>query len=627
VTEEDLTAAQRREYYANRRSERAHERRAARPRATTPYIALGVAGVLLLLVAAEVAASYARIHPGVSVSGVDVGGMVPEKAALVLSTELPRRSARPVTVTHEGDSWQVTAEQVGLTFNYNAVAEDAMDVGRSGGLFRSTGARLGSWFGGTELSPVAHATAPAMSSVVATIAAETDVAPIDARVVFEGSKPRVVPAEQGRALDRSAASRAIVAAMLSSDRTVAAPVGVARVVIDDAEAEKAASQARQLVSAPVTITYKEHDWEFAPKEIVPWIAFVQSRDGSMPASVDASGANVGLVARVSAEKTKRSITKRVGSKLGRKPRDARFSTSNGSVTIVPSRDGVGPDLEALASELTSVLSDPAAQRRVVLKTALAQPKLTTEDAREMGIKKRIGVYTTTYSAGNRPRVNNIHQLGDALDGTLVAPGETFSFNKSVGPRTAAKGYQEAPAIVNGKLVPQLGGGICQVGTTIFNAVFTSGLPVVQRQNHSFYISHYPKGRDATVSWGGPDFKFKNDTDKWVLVSVSYSSSSITIALYGTDPGYEVESETSSWRNIRPFPVEEIKDKTILKGSKAIEDRGVDGKTITVKRIVTKDGKVVRTDSFVSVYRPKAQVVRVGTKKVPTSTTATDTPKP
>ncbi len=98
-------------------------------------------------------------------------------------------------------------------------------------------------------------------------------------------------------------------------------------------------------------------------------------------------------------------------------------------------------------------------------------------------------------------------------GRCIAPGETFSFNGTVGPRTAEKGYQEAGAIVNGELVPQLGGGICQVGTTIFNTVFESGLPVVERHNHSFYISHYPKGRDATVSWGGPDFKFRNDTDQ------------------------------------------------------------------------------------------------------------------
>jgi vancomycin resistance protein YoaR len=242
-----------------------------------------------------------------------------------------------------------------------------------------------------------------------------------------------------------------------------------------------------------------------------------------------------------------------------------------------------------------------------------EPKLTTEKARKLGIKERISTYTTEYDAGNQPRVNNIHLLADAIDGTLIAPGETFSFNGSVGERTAEKGYQEANAIVQGKLVPQLGGGICQVGTTLFNAIFESGFPVVERHNHSFYISHYPDGRDATVSWGGPDLKFRNDTKHWVLVAAGHSAGTVTMSLYGTDPGYDVTAKVGEWTDVRAFKVESTKDKNVAKGVKIVEDSGVQGRTIIVTRIVKRDGKVVREDSFRSVYRPKAQVVRVGTK--------------
>ena len=108
-------------------------------------------------------------------------------------------------------------------------------------------------------------------------------------------------------------------------------------------------------------------------------------------------------------------------------------------------------------------------------------------------------------------------------------------------------------------------------------MFESGLPVVERQNHSFYISHYPKGRDATVSWGGPDFKFKNDTDHWILIATGYSTSSVTISLYGTDPGYDVTSDVGSWTNVKPHPVKEIEDTTLPEGSRVTEDAGVDGR--------------------------------------------------
>ena len=332
---------------------------------------------------------------------------------------------------------------------------------------------------------------------------------------------------------------------------------------------------------------------------------------------------------MSARAAGKAVIPAVGAKIGRPARDARFKTRSGSVTIVPSKNGIGPDMDTLASRLTSELADEGSGRKVELRTTITKPKLTTQKAREMGIKQRLARYTTTYAPGNASRVNNIHLLGDALDGKLVAPGETFSFNGAIGQRTAAKGYQEANAIVNGKLVPQLGGGICQVGTTIFNAVYESGLPVVDRRNHSFYISHYPKGRDATVSWGGPDFKFKNTTDNWVLISVSYTSSSITIAVYGTDPGYEVVSEVGEWRNVKPYPTEKIKDPKMVVGSRVVEDPGVDGKSITVKRIVSKNGKIIRTDRFVSVYKPKAEVVRVGTKpkKPPADTVPVTEPQP
>ncbi|HEX9093302.1 MAG TPA: VanW family protein, partial [Coriobacteriia bacterium] len=181
----------------------------------------------------------------------------------------------------------------------------------------------------------------------------------------------------------------------------------------------------------------------------------------------------------------------------------------------------------------------------------------------------------------------------------------------------------------GKLVPQYGGGICQIGTTFFNTVFFSGLPVVERKNHSFYISHYPLGRDATVTWNGPNLRWKNDTSSWILIRVSYTNSSVTVSLYGTDPGYDVAYTTSAWSGMRAHPVKEIKDPTLPVGARVVEDGGVDGGNITVVRTVTKAGAVVRTDTFVSKYNPKEETVRVGTKPVspPATTTPIPTPAP
>lgn len=606
--------------YAERRRQRVAEQaalRASQSRRRVPLIVGGaVVGLVAVLVLADVAMSLGKIHPGVSVSGVDVGGMAPAKAASVLQTRLPEKTTEPVVVVHGDDKWTVKAKKIGLTFDYDALAQDAMDVGRSDSFITTVSDRVEAWFGGTDLDATASADEDQMSKLLDEIAEKIDVDPVDATVKIKDLEPTVVSSEEGVTVRTSVLKSEILSAMLSTDRTVDVPTQVAKAEVTDAEAKRAAEIATTMLSGPVTVSYKSKDWEFEPDDIAKWIVFKRSDDSELPEAVaeTVDPSAVTLVTYVSPKKAGKTVSAAVGTKVGHAAKDASFSTSAGRVRIIPSENGVGPDMDDLATSLTTSLSSADSSRSVAMRTAVTEPDITTEEAEKMGINERLSRFTTTYASTNTPRVANIHLLGDALDGTLVAPGKTFSFNGAVGERTAEKGYQEAGAIVNGELVPQLGGGICQVGTTIFNAVFESGLPVVERRNHSFYISHYPKGRDATVSWGGPDFKFKNDTDNWVLVSVSYTSTSITVAIYGTDPGYEVEAKTGDWKNVKKYSTKEIKDKTLSKGTRVVEDAGVEGKTITVKRIVSKDGKVIRTDSFTSVYKPKTEVVRVGTKE-------------
>jgi len=617
--------------FAERRRVRAQERVAGRRSRYPLYVAIGVAGLLVILAAGEALASAGRVHPRVSVAGVSVGGMSPAQAKATLQNQLLERAQKPVTVVHGDKTWEVAGTDIGLDFDFDRMVATAMAVGREGGAPQALASRLDAWLGGLEIPAIPSAEAPKLNATVDKIAEGTDDPHTDATVKLSGTSMKVVPAVSGVVLDRAQMTRLLVTAMASTERRVKAPVGEDEVDVTDTEAADAIKVAEQMISAPATVVYESETWTFSPDQIADWIAFKQvdasaPSSGAAPPSGEATG-TVSLAPVISAKKATETIIPALGAGIGRPAKDAEFKTARGSVTIIPSEEGIGPDVEALALSLTNELVVPGSQRSVELRTRRTEPSLTTDDARAMGVKERISTYTTTYEASNRPRVNNIHKLGDALDGTLVKPGGTFSFNGSVGERTAAKGYTEAPAIVNGKLVPQLGGGICQVGTTIFNSVFESGLPVVQRHNHSFYISHYPKGRDATVSWGGPDFKFRNDTDSWILISVSYTNSSITISLYGTDPGYEVDAQTGAWERVRPYPTQTIKDPTMAKGSKVIEDSGQTGRSITVKRIVTKDGTEVRSDTFVSNYKPKIQVVRVGTKQVPSSKAATASPAP
>lgn len=601
----------------------------------TVAVPSALVALAVLLVAGDALASAGRVHPGVHASGVSVGGLSVAKATARLDGALSGRVAEPVTVSFEKSTWKITGAQLGASVDATAGAKAAYAVGRTGSLGQRIVERAAAWVGAARAIVPVTTDASLTAGVIDGVASGIEREPKDATVVIENMTPRIEPAGLGIAVRRDELHTALTRALISDDRTVEVGVDFVPVRVTDAGAKQALADAEAMISGPVSVVYGEKRWEFPATDVASWVAFRPVETTSTAASSDASSSSESskeaggqassttvLEAFISAEETSKTITPHVG-EAGTPAVDATFKVSGGKVTIVPSQDGTGPDMEALAREMTVVLKG-GGERSVQLRTQRVQPQVTTDAARNMGIKERISSYTTTYDAGNKPRVNNIHTLADAINGTLIAPGATFSFNGTVGPRTAAKGYQEAPAIVNGKLVPQLGGGICQVGTTIFNAVFESGLPVVERKNHSFYISHYPKGRDATVSWGGPDFKFRNDTSNWVLVATGYTSGSLTISLYGTDPGYEVEASAGPWTDIKPHTVEEVPDPLLATGKRVVEDSGVDGRTIIVTRTVKKNGAVVRQDSFKSVYKPKVEVVRVGTAPVP-GQTATTTP--
>ena len=161
----------------------------------------------------------------------------------------------------------------------------------------------------------------------------------------------------------------------------------------------------------------------------------------------------------------------------------------------------------------------------------------------MGITGIVGSYTTTYG-GTPGRVHNVGLVAELIDGALVAPGARFSFNETTGERNEAKGFEEAPVIINGELQNGIGGGVCQVSTTVFNAAFEAGLSIDRRTNHALYIDHYPLGRDATVNYPDLDLVFTNDTERWLLLRTFVNAGSLTVNLYGTPPGRRVETETA-----------------------------------------------------------------------------------
>jgi vancomycin resistance protein YoaR len=218
---------------------------------------------------------------------------------------------------------------------------------------------------------------------------------------------------------------------------------------------------------------------------------------------------------------------------------ASIDVVGGRVRISPSRLGKRIDAALAAHRLAGIARKPARAGKIPL--ARQEPDLTTAEAQGLGVKEQVSTFTTYHSCCE-PRVSNIHLGADVLDGTLVMPGETFSLNAVLGERTFDKGYVAAPGILNGVVVPSVGGGISQLTTTMFNAAFFGGYPIPDWKAHSFYFSRYPLGREATLSWPAPDLKFVNDTEHALLIKTSYTEVSITISIWSSKLRQAVASD-------------------------------------------------------------------------------------
>ncbi|MGP4021817.1 VanW family protein [Actinomadura sp. 3N407] len=208
-------------------------------------------------------------------------------------------------------------------------------------------------------------------------------------------------------------------------------------------------------------------------------------------------------------------------------------------------------------------------------------------------------YTTHFTPGE-PRVRNIELAAESLDGHVVAPDRTFSFNGVVGPRTKRRGYVPAPAIMGSRLVNDVGGGICQVSSTLFNAVFRAGLDIRKSRAHTMYMPEYPEGREAAVSYPALDFTWRNDTGQPVRIEIAYTASSLTVNLWG-ERKYEVRSKTSERYGFRPYRT------GVGRGRRCVPMVGRKGFEIDVWRTLLDDGRKVRREKFHTEYRPQPKV--------------------
>jgi vancomycin resistance protein YoaR len=541
------------------------------------------AGAIAVLAAAygvDVLASSGDVPRHTVVAGVDIGGMSAADASRILEQKLTPRLGADHAVVADDVPGTVSPVAAGLALDVDATVDAADDQPLN------PWTRLTSLFGDREVEPVITADETGLAAQIETVAETVDRAPVDATIAIEGTTPSVADALDGRHLDRDGSADAILAAFRAGQdpaTPITLPVEVSPVRVDKAEAQRVLEETvTPALSAPVAIVGAAGgpSGEVSPTAIASALTFTPEDSGKLTVGIDPAKLQAALGEELKA--------------FGSGAKDARFEVSGGAVTVVPSVDGVGIDPAHLAEQLLPVLTQDA-PRSVKAELGPVPADFTTEEAQALGIKEEIGSFTTNIASANSGE--NIRVVAAKVDGALVMPGETFSLNTFTGPRGTAQGYVPAGVISGGKFTQAVGGGISQFATTMFNAVFFSGLQDIHHKPHSYYISRYPAGREATVYEGQIDLVWKNDSDTGVYIDTAWTPGSITVTFYGTKR-FEIQSISGDRVNVRTPALQEKPDDGTCKSQ-----AGADGFDITVTRVFRNltTGAEIKRENFHTHY--------------------------
>ena len=441
-----------------------------------------------------------RVPEGTSVAGIDIGGKDADAAQTALRRQFAEQAATPVTLTHDGQTYTLDPAESGLGVDVEATVSNA-GGGRSWNPVRMTTLLLGDH---PDVEPVVTVDEDELRAAVDQISEQVETSPREPTVQFTADgEPRLRPPVEGVDVDEDATVQMARDAYLATDPSVELPVSDAQPNVTKSDF----SQARRdligpAVSGPITLQLPGREVDLPVRTYAPALAMEFNDDKELSASVDADLLEERLTG--------------LGRRVGTSPENATVRLSGTEPIVVPAQPGAALDADALAKDIVPVLSETGRERSVRVKTTTVAADVTTAEAKKLRIKRKVSDFVTYYP---HARYRNINQgrAAELINGTVLAPGETFSFNDTVGERTRANGFVKGFVISGGTYAEDLGGGVSQVVTTTYNAAFFAGMEDVEHTPHSFYIDRYPLGREATVAWPTVDLKFRNTTPHGVLI--------------------------------------------------------------------------------------------------------------
>ncbi len=584
------------------------------PQRTQPFrrTALDMAAlfVLLTLLAGVTAAATwgfwhtGRIYTGVSVAGVSIGGLMRSEAYQRLGERLYPYPLPPIVLEHEGEQWPLSAAQVQARADLLDAVNRAYLYGRSGSLLNDVVAQLRAAVLGATIIPRVEVDAEELRAAVAALAAGIDRPAVAERRLGDV----VIPAQAGRSVDVEATLQGLLQRLVDGAAgTVQAPLIVHSTAAPAPSVTPSAPLGNDVEMRPLLLRSQADNFALAltPAELRTMLRSVD------PPELD--------------EASLRRFLEPIAAQIERRPRDARlrFNPQTGAVTVLsPSFPGRSLDVDATVAAIRSALAGGAEEASLVVKTI--EPAVDMNRIAEMGIRELVASGRTYFAGSSASRIRNIEVAAKQFEGVVIPPNGIFSFNQIVRDVSSANGFEDSLIIWGDRTAVGVGGGVCQVSTTVFRAAYQGGFPIVERYNHGYVVDWYGEpGLDATIFTPTVDFRFRNDTGAYLLIEpvVDSVNGVITFNFYGTKPNRTVTiSKPEITDVIKPGPPVYTVDESLAPGQMKQVEWQKDGMTVTVTRTIVENG-TTRTDTLRSKYQPWRAVYLVGPG------TVTPTPEP
>ncbi|MFW0794220.1 VanW family protein [Gordonia sp. CPCC 205515] len=545
-------------------------------------VAIGVLAILGIILAADLLHTHGKTARGTVIAGIDAGNLDPEQAQVVVD-ELSARATRPVAIRTSSGTATPTADDLGLTFDADATTARLMEQSRN------PITRLATLFGMSRtVDPVVRINRDTFDTTVDDHRRTLEKAAVEGGVHYRDGVPIGDLPAAGKRVARTAAASTLTQHWLDGS-TVDLPMeDFAPTVSADTVRATVLGPAAQAVSGPLTVQGTENATiRVTPTQLGTVLTFVPDGHGGLRPEVD--------------DKRAIALLRPALARTEHAPRNATFSLSSGSPTVVPSRDGAKIDWPATFTSLNTVAVGTGPERVVEVAYRTTKPRLDTAAARKLGVREVVSEFSTGgFSSASG---ENIRLVAQEVDGAVVLPGKTFSLNGYTGPRGTAQGYVTSTIIDHGHAAKAVGGGISQFATTLYNASYFAGLEDVDHTEHSYYISRYPEAREATVFEGAIDLVFRNNTPYGIYIETAWSESAVTVRMWSTQTR-EVESITGD-----RYAYTDPETLKLTAGDDCIASSGSRGFTTSNTRVITdaRTGNEISRHTRTVKYDPEPKV--------------------